>query len=372
MIRKSLSLTKIAVLSSLLIACSTSPISQQQEPVKGRRGGGHSGSIAKPVGQVTAKKAPVPVPIESEYSEFFERLSSADKDFTEKDRQAFLTFAPNPPAGTIHQAAIVVGILRDIVTPVGGQKTTFREMDLAAKQSAEGKDSTSVIETTPAKVEPSMIIESRCREKGVDCVAALANNPHLRTHAVYTLALEASRFEGNSPLFVQNLTAALKTEIQSWGDLAKKMGMDVQAVGSPVTESSPPTSNPEAPAVTVSPDENTAANQSLAKAIEYAGKEDLEKAIAEARKIKQGTDIYQTAQENLKTWANKVVQDLRRQAANQYRSSSGTNETIGKKSHLEKAKVFLEVAIAKYPEASTLETVKENLEIINNELGRLK
>lgn len=363
------------VLISTFSSCSTTSGSQQQDPVKIKKPITHPNPSGKNHSSIAVKPTNPTPPVEVEFSNFFERVASPDKDFTEKDRQLFITFPSSPNSGSIHEAAIVIGILRDIVTPVGGHKSTFREVDIAASNNTENANA--VIETPSTRVEPSLVLETRCRERGVDCISALSRNPHLRSHAVYNMALDASRFEGNSPLFLQNLLATIKTETENWGDLARKLGLDTQPVDSqttPVSASAPASelNQTSQPTITASAEENSAASQILAKAAEYAGKEDYDRAISEARKINEGTDNYSAAQDSLKNWANRAVQDLRRQAANQYRSSSSTTEPNTKKSHLEKAKNFLEIALAKYPEASTLDTVKENLEIINKELNRLK
>lgn len=375
--------------SSLMASCVTTTETATSQRGKTSKVTSHSSSIA-PVGAPTtktsSKKPAKSVSVEAEYSVFFSRVAIPEKEYSEKDRQQLLGFAPVPQAGTIHEAAIVVGILRDIVTPVGGVKSTFKEVDVVAGEGANKKDSTAVIASSAPKVDPSSVLEIRCREKGVDCISALASNPHLRSNAIYTMAWEASRKEGNSPLFIQNLSTVLKSEIEAWGDLARRLGLEVQPVPSttpnsattpvagevtPETSGQAPQGDITAAAVTATESQNAMATQLMAKALELAGKEDYEKAVLEARKISEGTDNYPSAQENIKIWANKAVQELRRQAANQYRSSSATNEPSGKKAYLSKAKGYLQSALTKYPEASTLDTVKENLEIINKELDRL-
>jgi hypothetical protein len=364
-------IAKVAGVGLLVTACASTPGQQQSEPVKKRKSPGKTTAIVKPTGPALVKVTPPPPPPELEYGQFFERVSSSSKDFTERDRQAFLKFPVNPTAGTIHEAAIVVGILRDIVTPVGGKKTTFREVDVNAAQPGTNP-STSVIEPEATKTDSSTSFESRCREKGVDCVSALSANSYLKTYPIYTLALDASKDSGNSQAFAQNLVNTLKSETQSWGDLAKKLGMDVTIVA-PVDASpedaSPDTETADVPATA---EDNELSHSTMAKAVEHAAREEYEKAVIEVRKIKKGTDNYQIAQDHLKNWANRAVQDLRRQAANQYRSSSSTSEPINKKAYLEKAKGLLETAVSKFPEASTLDTVKENLDIIKKELARLK
>ena len=383
--------TLLIPVGTLLASCATNSGGQQSEPVKHKKSHTSSSTLApssKSIAKIPAKKTVAP---DTEYSLFYSRLAIPEKDYTERDRQIFMAFPPAPAAGTIHEAALVVGILRDIVTPIGGMKNTFKEVDITADQ-ANKKSGTAVIAPTAPTPERSNIMEARCREKGVDCISAFASNPHLQNHAIYNMAWDASRQPGNSPLFLQNLGTVLKSELEAWGELARKMGLDVQPVTPTTTNATPAVAaegtgiNPDAasdkkPDTALAPEgltanlgeaDNAAAAQTIAKAMEFAGKDDYEKAIAEARKVPQGAESYLAAQENIKNWANKAVQDLRRQAANQYRSSSSTNEASGKKAFLGKARAHLQNALTKYPEASTLDTVKENLEIINKELERLQ
>jgi hypothetical protein len=111
--------------------------------------------------------------------------------------------------------------------------------------------------------------------------------------------------------------------------------------------------------------------QILAKAQELAAKEQIEQAILAAKKIPQNSESYSAARQNIKIWSDRATQDLRKQAAYQYRASSATNDPSGKRVYLGKARSLLEEALTRYPESSNLETIKENLEIINGELSRL-
>jgi hypothetical protein len=340
------------------------------------------GGNAKITMRQPIKKQLKPSSVDAEYNLFFSRMAIPENDYTEKDRLTFNGFPSSPSGGTIHEAALVVGLLRDVLTPVGGL-TALQGKDgpTPPPPSINSSNPNAVIATSEPSVDQRRVLESRSRERGLDIVSALASNPYLRTQGIFTMAWDASRIEGNSQVFVQNLAAVIKAETRLWLDLAKRMGIEPSTVSSQPSEnlystvpavepSLPPPQTTEALPGAASEAENIEANKSMSKALEWAQKENFEKAVLEARKVAQGTDQYQTAQDNIRTWSNRAVQELRRQAANQFRSGTSTNDAAAKKSYLLKAKNNLEEAISKYPEASTLDTVKENLEIISKELER--
>ncbi len=334
----------------------------------------------------TSKKIPKALSADAEYNLFFARMAIPENEFTERDRITFGSFPSSPSGGTVHEAALVVGILREVLTPVGGLTALQgKEMDTTSTPSTNSSNPNAVIATPESQVDQRRVLESRAREKGLDIVSALASNPYLKTEGIFAMAWDASRIEGNSQVFVQNLATVIKTETRLWLDLAKRMGIEPpmtpqsnsdMAATKPVIETTTtPTPTPiptsESLAVPASEADNMEANKFMGKALEWAQKENYEKAIVEARKVAQGTEPFLSAQESIRTWANKAVQELRRQAANQFRSGTSTNDAAVKKSYLTKAKNNLEEAINKYPEASTLDTVKENLDIITQELGRI-
>jgi hypothetical protein len=384
-------------LNSLLLAfscaawsCATGLGKSTTEPAKSSKV--HAGSTTasgKAASRPSSRKIPKALSADAEYNLFFARMAIPENDYTERDRVTFNSFPPSASGGTIHEAALVVGLLREVLTPVGGQATArFKDTETSTHSSTNTSNPNAVIATTESQPESHIdqrrVLESRAREKGLDLVSALASNPYLRNQGIFTMAWDASRIEGNGQVFIQNLAAVIKTETRLWLDLAKRMGIEpvvtsqtasASVAMKPVSEdesanATPPTPMSESLAIPATEAENAEATKSMGKAMEWAQKEDYEKAIMEARKVTQGTNQYPNAQENIKSWANKAVQELRRQAANQFRSGTSTNDASAKKSYLTKAKNNLQDAITKYPEASTLDTVKENLEIISKELER--
>ena len=376
---------KILTISILVASCAGSQGKNTQEPVKPAKTVGLAGPT-KQVVKIGSKKTAKASSSEADYNSFYTRMAIPENEYTEKDRQTFLSIPSSPSGGTLHEAALVVGLIRDALTPVGATSKSFKEVDTNPNAAPNSNNPNAVIVGDMTQVERARVLEFRSRERGVDLISALASNPYLKTQGIYSMAWDASRIEGNSQVFGQNLLTVIKTEVLVWGDLARRLGLETQAVTvAPSAQTEPSTTetssisgNPSSATPTVenlstplNAVDNAEAAKIFSKAQELALKESFEKAVIEARKITQGAENYTTAQENIKTWANKVVQDMRRQAANQYRLSSTTNDASGKKTYLNKAKTLLQDALAKYPEASTLDTVKENLEIIEKELAHL-
>jgi len=372
----------------LTTACTASKSVDQtssEEPVKIIKAKSSSPTVAKPgVIKIGAAKSSSSLAAEAEFSAFFARMSSLENEYTEKDRQIFLSIPGAPSGGTIHEAALVVGLLRDIVTPVGTSKS-FKNNEIDSLETGEVKKPAADVSVEPVKTNPARVIEFRMREKGVDIVYALSSNPYLKSHGIYEMVWNVISIEGNSQIFVQNVSSILKSEVLLWGDLARKLGLETELVKTTESLSSEQNTTsgtiegnqgPVDPSLAgtstlTTPEGNAEAEKLLTKAQEFATREDFDRAIAEAKKVPEGTQSYVGAQNNIKNWADRAVQALRKQAAQQFRSSSAAGDAMGKKTYLTKAKSYLQDALTKYPEASSLDTIKENIEIIDKELGRL-
>lgn len=375
----------------LTTACAVTKSADQtsEEPVKIIKAKSASPNTSKPgIIKIGAAKSSSSLAAEAEFSAFFARMSSLENEYTEKDRQIFLSIPGAPSGGTIHEAALVVGLLRDILTPVGTSKS-FKNNDIhsleTGLETGRVKESAADVSVEPAKTNPARVVEFRMREKGVDIVSSLSSNPYLKIHGIYEMVWNVISIEGNSQIFVQNMSSILKNEVLLWGDLARKLGIEtdlVKTTESLSSEQNTPSGisegdqGPIDPSLAgfstrTTPEGNAEAEKHLTKAQEFAAREDFDRAIAEAKKVPEGTTSYVGAQNNIKNWADRAVQALRKQAAQQFRSSSAAGDAMGKKTYLTKARSYLQDALVKYPEASSLDTIKENIEIIEKELGRL-
>lgn len=301
------------------------------------------------------------------YEAFFARLVSLENKFTEKDRQILVNLPARPTPGTIQEAAIVVGVLREVLTP-------------------RGNDDSSQTPSAPQS------LELRAQDKEVDIIGALASNPYLKTSALFTMALEAVTQTSNTQAFSEKLLSTIRTEILNWNALAAKLepnrASNHQSITSnanatpieltPANSTGVPTPSPtnalQTPAQNSaeSPAGDSDASLLLSQALELAAKAQLAEAIGTAKKIPANSAAFESAKQNIRVWSDRATQDLRKQAAQQYRASSSVSDPSGKKVYLSSAKNLLEEAINKYPDSSNLDTIKENLEIIDEELGRLK
>ena len=334
---------------------------------------------------VGMRQVPLALAADAEYSAFFARLVAPENDYTEKDRQTLMKIPPSPSAGTIHEAALVVGLLRDVLTPIGTTQRRPVTETMATHPDGQTKQTLSPHTIETKKVE-SRIIELRCHAAGVDLIGALANNPFLKGRSVHQMAFDALALGGNSPIYTENLNSALQHEIASWGQLANQLSGkgnlkgEAQHTSASNEELGVPGSNvitlknQDNPPQAASSTEGLTSDSAilLAKAQELAAKDKIEQAITTAKLVPENSETYSVAKQNIKTWSDRATQDLRKQAANQYRASSATPDAIGKKIYLSKARTLLEEALSKYPDSSNLETIKENLEIINQELNHLE
>jgi hypothetical protein len=360
---------------TLPISCSTATKKSIAEPHKAQSRQVHVTETKAPGLTKYGAKRPSSVSVDAEYAAFFSRMVVTENDYTENDRQIFNSIPASPSGGTIHEAALVIGVLRDVLTPIGAQRELAR-----------ASDGTSVSRNS---------LQSKTQEKGLDLIEALSINPYLKGRAVYLMAHDALQKGGNSSGFVQNLYSVLRKETSDWEQFATTLAGTTQSPNAATTatlpssasnarvDAKPPTPSPTVTSPNMNPDQVNASSsglaepsaegaQILAKAQELAAKEQIEQAILAAKKIPENSESYSAARQNIKIWSDRATQDLRKQAAYQYRASSATNDPSGKRVYLGKARSLLEEALTRYPESSNLETIKENLEIINGELNRLE
>jgi hypothetical protein len=383
-------ITANLIFTSILLACVTTSKKNLPIPAKSsKQTSAHSNaqSTAETIGiprtNPGMKQVPQAIAADAEYSAFFARLVFLENDYTEKDRQILLKIPAAPSGGTIHEAALVVGLLRDVLTPIGVSSRLSDTESPAIRLDSRRNMPTP---TATTKFLGSRAIELRAQGAGLDLIGALASNPYLKGRTVYKMAFEALMLGGNSPIFTDNLRATIQSESAGWGQFAIQL---VGKGGLTVQDNVPTPSDGTIDAqggniVTLNSQSNTSQAVSatagltsgsamlLAKAQELAAKDQIEQAITTAKMVPESSETYSVAKQNIKTWSDRATQDLRKQAANQYRASSGTPDSNGKKVYLSKARTLLEEALTKYPDSSNLETIKENLEIINQELNRLE
>jgi hypothetical protein len=326
--------------------------------------------------KTSSLQIPRGIAIDAEYAAFFARLVLPENNYTETDRQILVKIPPAPSAGTIHEAALAVGLLRDVLTPIG--------TSLGAPGIDGISPPTKSLHTAASHF--SRVIEIRSQEMGLDMIGAISSNPYLKNRHVYQMTYNTLLLGGNSPIFTKNMLAMLRQETSSWEAFANKLvsnngtstddhilkpEMTVEADQDDKSQPTTVEQNESSQTDGETSEISSYATQLLTTAQELAAKDQIEKAITTAKMIPENSEAYTVALQNIKIWSDRASQNLRKQAAQQYRASSSTPDATGKKVYLSKAQTLLEEAISKYPDSSNLDTIKENLEIINKELNNL-
>lgn len=316
----------------------------------------------QPAPQVTAKPEVPPPPSVEQQLKFFKTHVIPESAFGEEDIYFLSTVPSAPDAASVSEAVITIGILRTIINPVGSViKPTFSEEDLGG--SGDQK------EPETARSGPS--VEKLFKEKNVDLADALAENPLLATHAVASMVRQALSLGSDDPDYQAEIVNIIKKTAQKWADLNRSLGGEAPAPDpeTPVepklmTDAYGNVYDANAPK---KGDESTIAD---AQRLADAGR--FQDAIKLASSVGTGHPSYPLAQEKIKDYSNKAVQNLRKKAAAAFQSAMPITDAKIRAQYLRQAKTFLEEAIKNYPQATQLPTVRDNLRIISRDLEKLE
>ena len=209
----------------------------------------------------------------------------------------------------------------------------------------------------------------------LDLMRALRTNPFVQSTRIYQLAAEiAKRLPTNSPdrvSFVRLLQGkqqrfqslmteqALPQSLPSREDLPSnnEAGQDKQTKRQSVSN--------------VSVADLRQGDSMLRQANQLAARGEYEGAIDLAARINTNDPYFAIAQEKIKEFSNMAVQTLRQKAAQAFQSSLPVSDRETKAAYLLEAQGYLKEAIDKYPKADQLNTVRENLEVISQDLEGL-
>lgn len=327
-------------------------------------------TIRPAAGQAPLVLAPVP---DSQIADFASRHALSVGRLTEAD-EALLKRIPNQPqAGSIHEAALVLGIVKTF-NPVNTTTTTFSESELG-----NGQTKTPAAEANPESVEGSL--EKAALARGVDLPGALEVNPFLQSAAVVRMVGLAADKGGNSEAFHKRVRAALAKQFGEWRTLADRYGTDLNAPSTPAPSSSSSPAGGTEPAN--AEDQNIiegtggvsdlhSSDVVIKEAIKLADAGQFDKAIEIVKRVQKDSPLRKLAEEKAMEFANSAVREMRRQAAQAFSAANQANDAGTKGSYLDKAKSILEEALTKYPDADQVGTVRENLTVINRDLERLR
>ena len=321
-------------------------------------------------------------------------LSDPSQPFTDADREFLASLQPAPEPGSLREAAIVVGTLRACLEDTANIQS-FKEKDLTAAEPQPPHTTPSAssdLAKSPAttKQMPAVSLEGRLADKSVHLTQSLQRNMLLRSHRVFYLAQKVVALTENSAPFAKELNEMIVEEATQWAQLIPKAPL-VQplpiGVLSP-TQPGAPTGGggltPPADSSTkndlnkglaplvLSPAASSQPDSTLASAQQLADNGQFKQAVDQARKVGTGDPAYPEAKTKIKTFSNQAVQTLRQKAAQAFQNAMPASDASVKSAYLEQARVYLQQALTDFPDADSLDTVKENLTVISKDIERLE
>lgn len=354
-----------ALMTVCLGACVTTP---ETRPSKPAQKPSQVAPVAPPKETVKpgAGRAPLvlaPVP-DSAMADFASRHAISVARLSEAD-EALLKRMPNQPqAGSVHEAALVLGIVK-----------SFNPVNLDG-QSVNSPSAGEPVQPEVRNAQGSAGLEQAALARGVDLPGAIEVNPFLQSAAVMRMVMLAADRGGNSDAFKKRLAGAMNKQVSEWNTLSERYGspqrQEIPAVSAVPSESSPaPSIAPEGTAEGAVSDLHSS-DMTINEAAKFADEGSFDKAIKTLKKIQPDSPLAKLAKERALEYSNMAVRDLRRRAAQAFSAAVQATDAGTKGTYLEKAKSLLEEALNRYPEADQLGTVRDNLTVINRDIDRLK
>jgi hypothetical protein len=299
------------------------------------------------------------VPSAEQQRAFVKKHTDPKSEFGEADRD-FVSRLPNSPEpGSITEAALALGLIKNVLHPVIGAKITFEESDV-------GDDDDPSPATNPTSG-PSL--EKLTAERGINLPDSILENLFLDSYGVARQTFDAARSGANSPEWQREIITALNHNASRWSQLAGELAVAGESQA-PLTEVPDPTTSG---AMTTPNVADLRGDDSLIlEAQNYADRGRFEEAITRLKMISPDSAMHSVAQEKEKEFSNRGVRELRRKAAQAFQSAQPIADKKVRFEYLSQAKTFLEEAITNFPASTQIPTVRDNLRVITRDLARLE
>ncbi len=221
-------------------------------------------------------------------------------------------------------------------------------------------------------------VEKLSHDMNISLKDELATNLFAQTLVVYELVLQGIEHGADSPAYIQSLAPVLNDKAVQWVHVQERIAalskpaQPATLAASPAPEAVPipngglstQTGSPMA-ALTPVPQ---VADDPIKRAQDLSDKNKFEESVALLRSIDKDSAYSAAAQGKIKEVANRAVSELRTKAARAYQSAVPVTDLKARGAYLEDAKKFLTLAIQRYPESDQIDTVKQNLDMINKSL----
>ncbi len=317
-------------------------------------------------GQAPLILAAVP---DSQIADFASRHALSVARLSETDEQLLNRMPNHPQPGSIHEAAMVLGIVKTF-SPINIETNTFNEQELS-----DGKNEQ--LKKSDAQENAVSGLEKAALMRGIDLPGAVEVNPFLQSASVVRLITFAAEKGRNSEAFNARLRSATLKQVSEWRNLSERYNhelAEVPEIKAAPMDSPPPTG--DAARAIIEGTSGVSDLHSSDLVINDAGRQadegQFDQAIETLKRVEKISPLYKLSQEKAKEFANSAVRDMRRKAAQAFSAANQANDAGTKGSYLDKAKSILEEAVKKYPDADQLGTVRENLTVIIRDLDRLR
>lgn len=209
----------------------------------------------------------------------------------------------------------------------------------------------------------------------LDLAQALQTNPYLKSYDIQRLVWKSLQ-HGNNKLsegFLNSVRAALKLAAKQWVQFGKDLDAGEESLK---RERSSILSADEfeegvAPALEFLEGDFTDDELKLKEAQALIVQQKYIESIDLLKSIDDKGFFHAAAEEKIVEASNKAVQSYRKKAAKAFQSAIPVADTKARAAYLRDAQKYLSLAIENFPKADQIDTVRQNLEVINRNLETL-
>ena len=306
---------------------------------------------------------------QDDLTRFIKAQSTDGVAFGPAEHELVGSLPSNPQPGSLEEAALALGLVKAALHPLGKEDQTFTETDLSKDPAAH---------TVP--VAPSTLaLENLAKERQINIADALVENPMLHAYGIAKQVFQAVSKPGTTPAYRAEIVSALKNQASQWQTLSSDLDQPAEGdAGVPpvaaVTADAPapvPAAANDAGQAPPDPADLHASDSVLGEAQALSDRGDYKGAIKKAQSVDKDSPLYGAAQDKVKDFSNRAVQDLRKRAAQAFQSAMPITDKKARSQYLQQAKTYLEEALTNYPQATQLPIVRDNLRVISKDLDRL-
>ena len=304
---------------------------------------------------------------------FLTRLNNNKTKLTYRERILLKRIARKTSKNAIHQAILTLGVLHVFLDKQKEQRN-FIEEDIFINDP---------VLATPNVAKKSnglnnyQSLEQLGLKFDIDLVSSLQSNSYLHNLDTYNLIFKAVQYEKDS-LVSQKLMEIIKNKTNHWMNFAKKIQPSEHSRTTEQDFSQETYSLAEgSPVQPPLPFESSQLNSQhfdeiLDRGNQHISRKEYSKALTLLNTIDENHLQYSLIDEKIKEISNLAVRELRRQAANSFGKAIPVTNLKARTAYLEKAKSLLITALKDYPKADNMDTIKQNLGIINKNLDLIR